>query len=187
MTECSSVGRAIDCSVVYCVSVFSEINWSLVRFRPLGFFSHLVAHNLESFSWRCLCPSLACHLRPSLLCSSRVSCLATVCAQSCVRASSVPTVQNAHIRNYLHGVSATLSSDEGTDLSWRGPLFEVAIRLQLYPVLKRGSSQSVETQLRAVVDEVWITTKASLSTSSFVRQPAGLLRFPIIHPPGRFC
>ena len=37
MAECSSVGRAIDCSVEYCVSVFSEINWSLVGFRPLGF------------------------------------------------------------------------------------------------------------------------------------------------------
>ena len=35
-TECSSVGRAIDCSVGCCVSVCSEINWSLVRFRPLG-------------------------------------------------------------------------------------------------------------------------------------------------------
>ena len=38
MTECSSVGRAIDCSIAYCVSVFSEINWSLVQFRPLGFY-----------------------------------------------------------------------------------------------------------------------------------------------------
>ena len=37
-TECSSVGRAIDCSVLYCVSVFSEIDWSLVRFRPLGLY-----------------------------------------------------------------------------------------------------------------------------------------------------
>ena len=51
MTECSSVGRAIDCSVKYCVSVFSEINWSLVRFRPLGFCLEAFGLRLASVSF----------------------------------------------------------------------------------------------------------------------------------------
>ena len=57
MTECSSVGRAIDCSVAYCVSVFSEINWSLVRFRPLGFCLEAFGLRLASVSF-CVCKIL---------------------------------------------------------------------------------------------------------------------------------
>ena len=52
-TECSSVGRAIDCSVGCCVSVCSEINWSLVRFRPLGFIQQpwFVCRSTLVISW----------------------------------------------------------------------------------------------------------------------------------------
>ena len=64
MTECSSVGRAIECSVEYCVSVFSEINWSLVRLRPLGLCLEAFGLRLETFGLRlasvsfCLCKVL---------------------------------------------------------------------------------------------------------------------------------
>ena len=72
MTECSSVGRAIDCSVAYCVSVFSEINWSLVRFRPLGFC-------LQAFGW--LLPSIS-FARSCLLLSSQTAMMLSVMQRS---------------------------------------------------------------------------------------------------------
>ena len=82
MTECSSVGRAIDCSVEYCVSVFSEINWSLVRFRPLGFC-------LEVFT--CVSrPPLSASARPCLLLCGQEAMLLSV-SQGSGREERIPS------------------------------------------------------------------------------------------------
>ena len=100
MTECSSVGRAIDCSVEYCVSVFSEINWSLVRFRPLGFW-------LEAFTWVSR-PSLSASAGPVFYCVGKKLC--------CCQWRRVPAVKSVYS---FRGVAQ--DHRQTWHLSWRVP------------------------------------------------------------------
>ena len=165
LTECSSVGRAIDCSDRCRIPLLSEINWSLLWFRPLGYCHFFV---LKPFA-KGTCLNISSLMRH--FCVYWIMYEFSLGMNRCQN-RIVLLVDFAHD---LHDFTSTLPFD-GSFFSAGSEIWNCGLDRTLFLHCQSVCFSHLHfVRRRSIVlsERCWIITEASLATSDFVRHTVG--------------